>query len=96
MHGNPEETSEISIVFDVDVSDKRLEDEISERRALDELLEEEGSATKPHSRRKRARDWIWRPLDDDILASKGEVVPIKGATADVCCQPRRITIREND
>ena len=96
MHENPEELSDTSIIFDVDVSDERLEDDISERRALDELLEEEASTTKPHSRRKRARDWIWRPLDDDILASNGEVSPTKGATTDVCRRPGRITIREND
>ena len=93
---NTEESCDTSIVFDVDVSDKRIEDEISERRALDELLEEEALTTKPHSRRKRARDWIWRPLDDDILASNGEVTPAKGATAGVRRQSGRITIREND
>ena len=96
IHGNSEESSDDSIMFDVEVSDKRLEDEISERRALDELLEEEASTTKPHSRRKRARDWIWRPLEDDILASNGEVMSVGGATADVCRQRGRITIREND
>ena len=43
-------------------------DEIAERRQLDELLEERRSIVSPiHGRRKRRREWIWRPLDNDIL-----------------------------
>lgn len=30
---------------------------------------EEGAPSTPvHRRRKRRREWVWRPLDDDILA----------------------------
>lgn len=47
-------------------SDTRLEDEIAERKALDEVLEEEAIASHVCGRRKRRRDWIWRPLDDDV------------------------------
>jgi hypothetical protein len=54
---------------DSDGSDKRqrTEDEIKERRAI--IEEEDGSATPVHGRRKRRREWVWRPLDDDILTS---------------------------
>lgn len=50
---------------DSDGSDKRqrTEDEIKERRAI--IEEEDGSATPVHGRRKRRREWVWRPLDDD-------------------------------
>ncbi len=61
---NFEEHSDSS---DSDNSDKRqrTEDEIKERRAI--IEEEDGSATPVHGRRKRRREWVWRPLDDDIL-----------------------------
>lgn len=54
---------------DSDSSDKRqrTKDEIKERRAI--IEEEDGSATPVHGRRKRRREWVWRPLDDDILTS---------------------------
>lgn len=44
-------------------------DEISERRELDELLEKRQAAVSSpvHGRRKRRREWVWRPLDNDIL-----------------------------
>ena len=54
-----EETSESSD------PDNRTEAEIKERRAI--IEEEDGSATPLHGRRKRRREWVWRPLDDDIL-----------------------------
>ncbi len=53
-----------------DASDKRLEDEILERKALDDLLEEEATTFQVCGRRKRRRDWIWRPLEDDILSPR--------------------------
>lgn len=52
-------------------SDKRLKDEIAERKALDDLLEE--TATKPVHRRRRRRqrrEWIRRPLADDIFSPR--------------------------
>ncbi|KAG7008409.1 hypothetical protein G7Y79_00006g020290 [Physcia stellaris] len=48
---------------------QRLEDEIAERKALDDLLEKEENSTGSvdhRRRRRRKRDWIWRPLEDDI------------------------------
>ena len=53
---------------DSDSSDKRYrtQDEIKEIRAI--IEGEDGSATPVHGRRKRRREWVWRPLDDDILA----------------------------
>lgn len=32
-------------------------------------VEEDQQSTPVHGRRKRRREWIWRPLEDDILAS---------------------------
>ena len=70
--GTPESSSDAS---DPDTSPKRKHDpisddydEISERRQLDELLEERQNVSSPiHGRRKRRREWVWRPLDNDIL-----------------------------
>ena len=43
-------------------------DDMEERRELDELLEENQVASSPVcGRRKRRREWIWRPHDNDIL-----------------------------
>ena len=68
-----DDTSDVS---DSDTSDKRLEDEIAERKALDNLLEEdEGNSTASSvlgRRKRRTRDWIWRPLEDDITASQSQ------------------------
>ena len=70
-----EESSDSS---DTDCNDKcrRTEDEVKQRRAV--IEEEDGSVTPVHGRRKRRREWVWRPLDDDILAEhhkdKSEVV----------------------
>ena len=53
---------------DPDTCDKRLEDEIAERQALDDMLEKESSTRPVSARRKRRRD-IWRLLEEDISAS---------------------------
>ena len=66
------DTSDMS---DSDPSDKRLEDEIAERKALDDLLEEEeGNSTSSvlGHRKRRKKDWAWRPLEDDISASQSQ------------------------
>lgn len=63
------ETADTSNVSDTDTCDKRLEYEIAERKALDDLLEKEENSTGSidrRRRRRRKRDWIWRPLEDDI------------------------------
>lgn len=63
------ETVDSSNVSDVYICDKRVGDEIAERKALDDLLEKEehstGSIDRSRRRRKK-RDWIWRPLEEDI------------------------------
>lgn len=41
------------------------EDEHQRRR--EEIQAEDGHATPSRGRRKRRREWVWRPLDDDIL-----------------------------
>lgn len=83
-----DETSDTLGLSEADTSDKRLQDEIAERKALDELLEEEASTTSIHGRRKRRRDWIWRPLEDDILASHRENLLATEGTADGTRQSR--------
>ncbi|KAL8797223.1 MAG: hypothetical protein Q9195_000690 [Heterodermia aff. obscurata] len=70
-----DKTHDTSDVSDSDTSDKRLEDEIAERKALDDLLEEEegnSTASVPGHRKPRKRDWIWRPLEDDISSSQSQ------------------------
>ena len=72
-----DQTHDISRVSDTDTSDKQLEDEIAERKALDNLLEEEEGnlTTSVFGRRKRRkRDWIWRPSEDDISALRSQNV----------------------
>ena len=59
---------------DSDSSDKRsrTDEEIKQRRAI--IEEEDGSATPVHGRRKRRREWVWRPLEDDILSEHHKVL----------------------
>jgi hypothetical protein len=41
-----------------------------EHRRRREIIEaEDGHATPTHGKRKRRRDWVWRPMEDDVLAS---------------------------
>lgn len=61
-----DETPAASETSNSDASDPRLEDEITERKALDGLLEEEATTFHVCGRRKRRRDWIWRPSEDDM------------------------------
>jgi len=76
-----DETPAASKTSDSDASDKRLEDDIVERKALDNMLEEEATTFHVCGRRKRRRDWIWRPLEDDILSPRHRDVPdVKTAT----------------
>ena len=61
-------TNDAETIFgslDSDSDGHRTEAAIKERRAI--IEEEDGSATPVHGRRKRRREWVWRPLDDDIL-----------------------------
>ena len=70
-----DETTNPSKTQNCDSPDTRLEDETTERKALDNLLQ--GEVTKPlmHGRRKRRREWIWRTLEDDIYCLRGGDVP---------------------
>lgn len=52
---------------DGDPSAELTEDEHQRRRA--EIQAEDGHATPVHSRRK-LREWIWRPVDDDVLIQR--------------------------
>ena len=70
-----DETTDPSKTQNCDSSDTRLEDEIAERKALDDLLEEEVTKPLVHGRRKRRREWIWRPLEDDIYSLRDGDVP---------------------
>ena len=70
-----DETPDASEISDADSSEKRLQDEIAERKTLDDLLEEETATAYVHGRRKRRREWIWRPLEDDILSPRYRDAP---------------------
>ena len=37
------------------------------QRRREEIQAEDGHATAGHNRRKRRREWVWRPTDDDVL-----------------------------
>jgi hypothetical protein len=37
------------------------------QRRMEEIQAEDGHAIPIHGRRKRRREWVWRPLSDDIL-----------------------------
>ena len=98
----PDETHDTSDLSESDTSDKRLEDEIAERRALDDLLEEETSTTPVQGRRKRRRDLIWRPLAEDSLASEIKSTHAPQGKAAIGRLPRHVpelkretTAREN-
>lgn len=81
-----DETPDDSEASDSDSSEKRLEDEISERKALDDLLEEEEATPQVNGRRKCRREWIWRPLEDDILSPpNGKISAMDDARAPACC-----------
>ena len=52
-------------------------DDIAQRREVDELPEENQVASSPvYGRRKRRREWIWRPHDNDILEQHHCVDPM--------------------
>ena len=70
-----DETTNPSETQNWDSSEMRFEDEIAERKALDDLLEEEVTKPLVHGRRKRRREWIWRPLEDDISCLQDGDVP---------------------
>ena len=74
-----DETPDATDASDSDSSDVRLKDDVAERKALDQLLEEETAKTPAHGRRKRRREWIWRPLEDDILSPRHRNAPTSGA-----------------
>ena len=70
-----DQSHDTSDMSDSDPSDKRLEDEIAERKALDDLLEEEegnSTASVLGHRKRRKKDWAWGPLEDDISASQSQ------------------------
>ena len=51
---------------DTEVETSSTEDDHKRRREVIEA--EDGHSTPVHGRRKR-RDWVWRPVQDDVLAS---------------------------
>ena len=53
---------------DSEVETSSTEDDHQRRREVIEA--EDGHSTPVHGRRKR-RDWVWRPVEDDVLTSRG-------------------------
>ncbi|KAL6717458.1 hypothetical protein ACLMJK_005373 [Lecanora helva] len=45
--------------------------EEEQQRRREEIQAEDGHATPTHYRRKRRREWIWRPVEDDVLMGHG-------------------------
>ena len=54
--------------------------EAEQRRRREVIEAEDGHATPMHGRRKRRREWIWRPMEDDVLASHN-MDPVQDARA---------------
>lgn len=55
-----------------DLSDTELDvptTEAEQRRRREVIEAEDGHATPMQGRRKRRREWVWRPMEDDVLAS---------------------------
>ena len=55
-----------------DPSDTELDapaTEAEQRRRREVIEAEDGHATPMQGRRKRRREWVWRPMEDDVLAS---------------------------
>ena len=64
-----------------DPSDAELDapaTEAEQRRRREVIEAEDGHATPMQGRRKRRREWVWRPMEDDVLASHN-VDPVKDA-----------------
>lgn len=51
----------------LDDGDEYTQTEEEQRRRREEIQAEDGHATSILGRRKRRREWVWRPLEDDIL-----------------------------
>ena len=64
-----------------DPSDTELDapaTEAEQRRRREVIEAEDGHATPMQGRRKRRREWVWRPMEDDVLASHN-MDPVKDA-----------------
>ena len=51
------------------------------RRRREAIEAEDGHATSTHGKRKRRRDWVWRPMEDDVLVSHDASQSNDGAEA---------------
>ena len=51
------------------------------RRRREAIEAEDGHATPTHGKRKRRRDWVWRPMEDDVLVSHDTSQSNDGAEA---------------
>ena len=64
-----------------DPSDTELDapaTEAEQRRRREVIEAEDGHATPMQGRRKRRREWVWRPMEDDVLSSHN-TDPVKDA-----------------
>ena len=64
-----------------DPSDTELDapaTEAEQRRRREVIEAEDGHATPMQGRRKRRREWVWRPMEDDVLTSHN-MDPVKDA-----------------
>ena len=59
-------TPVIEGLSDTEVEPSSTEDDHKRRR---ELIEAEDGHSTPVHRRRKKRDWVWRPVEDDVLTS---------------------------
>lgn len=59
-------TPVIEGLSDTEVETSSTEEDHKRRR---EIIEAEDGHSTPIDRRRKKRDWVWRPVDDDVLAS---------------------------
>ncbi|KAL2046788.1 hypothetical protein N7G274_000806 [Stereocaulon virgatum] len=64
------EVAPIPVIDDASDDEAHASSTEEEHRRRREIIKaQDGHATPIHGKRKRRRDWVWRPMEDDVLAS---------------------------
>jgi len=87
-------TPVIEGLSDIETDKPSTEDEHQRRRDIIEA--EDGHATPVQGRRKRRREWIWRPMDDDVLASHDMNTSTDGVETPLSAKSPAISVIEKN